>query len=127
MITRDPKLFHYKRTHKKGAANKYEKKLYSLLDDLKIEYEKEYSVKGSKKRFDVYIPTLSILIEIDGDYWHQDNPATCESNIQLRNYKNDLKKNALAQFHNLKLIRIKTSAIDTLTSENLHELILHHS
>lgn len=45
-----------------------ERTLYSFLDEIKIEYEKQYTIKNSTP--DAYIPSLNLCIFVDGEYWH---------------------------------------------------------
>ena len=42
--------------------------LYSILDDLKIKYIKEYPI--GYYNIDCFIPIKYLLIEVQGDYWH---------------------------------------------------------
>ena len=51
------------------AANKFEKDGYALLDSLNIEYLPQHVI-CNKFCVDAFIPTLGIVIQFDGDYWH---------------------------------------------------------
>jgi very-short-patch-repair endonuclease len=56
--------------------------------------------------FDIYVPSLNVLIECDGDYWHGYNLLDEELDvIQTNNRKNDVVKNNIAHKHNIKLYR----------------------
>ena len=48
------------------------------------------------KYYDFYIPTLHLLVEVDGEYWHRMVPAI----------KNDLEKHVLAKELKYNLLRI---------------------
>lgn len=50
------------------SNSKIQNILYSILDDLKIIYIKEYAI--GFYNFDCFIPDKSLLIEVQGDYWH---------------------------------------------------------
>ena len=57
----------------KHSGTKPELKFKEILDSNNIEYKHQYSVqwkKGWKKWYDFYLPTLNLLVEIDGIYWH---------------------------------------------------------
>lgn len=46
------------------------KKVCSILDEMKIEYEIEFYIKGENKRCFYDIKIGNLLIEVNGDYWH---------------------------------------------------------
>lgn len=50
----------------KSSLHKYVEK---ILNYLNIKYENEFNIDGWL--FDIYIPELKILIEIQGEYWHK--------------------------------------------------------
>lgn len=51
-----------------GKVSKIQTQLYSLLDDLNIAYIKEFQL--GPYLFDCFIPSHDLLIECNGDYWH---------------------------------------------------------
>lgn len=51
-----------------GKESKIQKILYSILDDMDINYEKEKII--GFWRYDCYLSDYKIIIECQGDYWH---------------------------------------------------------
>lgn len=47
---------------------KPERILYQTLKDMGIRYESQYWV--GRYRADAYLPDYNVLIEVDGEYWH---------------------------------------------------------
>ena len=68
----------------------------NFLIDSNIKYEKQYLL--SDKRFDFYLVDMQLLVEVDGEYWHQ-----FPSSI-----KNDIEKHRISQNHNIQLVRISS-------------------
>ena len=72
---------------------------------------------SSYREYDVVIPSLRLLIEIDGDFWHA-NPDTCGNQkgnlyeVQLRNIENDTVKTNLAKQHNWNIVRFWESDVN---------------
>lgn len=56
------------RENNPSCGTKIELILYSILDDLKINYYKQYRV--GFYLFDCFLPDYNVLIECNGDYWH---------------------------------------------------------
>jgi very-short-patch-repair endonuclease len=63
------RLLEMNKTQQNTKINKLEKTGYSILDELKILYEKQYLI-GDKFLVDAFIPSHKIVIQFDGDYWH---------------------------------------------------------
>lgn len=79
-----------------------EKFLFNFLSKY---YECKDRVHFDKLEFDIFIPSLNILIEYDGNYWHE-----------FKNKINrDLYKNQYAIKNNFKLIRIRESHLEPLS------------
>lgn len=53
----------------KISPNKLEKAGYSLLDEIGIEYIAQHPI-ANKFVVDAYIPSVNLIIQFDGDYWH---------------------------------------------------------
>lgn len=68
-----------------------------MMKELGVEIVSQKVVKN--KIYDFYIPSKNMVIEVDGDYWHA-NPLIYEgkelNKIQLKNVRNDKKKDSLA-------------------------------
>ena len=96
-----------------------ERLVHSILAKMGIVFETEFRIEN--KYYDVYIPTLNLLIEIDGKYWHgKDVEFTKKSRMQKRAYKNDLYKDGLATSRGYKLVRVWEGEI---TIDKIKELI----
>jgi very-short-patch-repair endonuclease len=54
--------------NQKGYMSSIERKVKDILDELNIEYEPQYPINGFFPDF--AIPSKNIIIECDGDYWH---------------------------------------------------------
>jgi very-short-patch-repair endonuclease len=102
----------YKKKKLLKLPNKFEKRLYLVLDNEKIKYVPQYEV--DRKIYDAYLPDYNVLLEFDGDYFHKKTYKECIYPIQKRNFKNDKKKNWIAKNNGYKLIRIKE--LDYITS-----------
>ena len=91
--------------------------MYNILVQLNVEFETEYSPNWIKpKRYDFYIPSMNIIIEIDGGLGHgkgifQKSKLTNEelNEKQKESLKIDDIKNDIASLHGIILIRIDAS------------------
>lgn len=79
--------------------------MLNLLEQFKVEFKTEYSPKWIKpKRYDFYIPSMKLIIEMDGGFhnkYNNLNGQTKEHSKEIDNYKDKL-----AEEHGLKIIRI---------------------
>ena len=91
----------------KREMSNLERMVADMLDDLKIEYEREKPLKYLQgwRYFDFHLIEHGLLIEVDGAYWHGDNQKP--SYVAMMAKKNDMIKNWLAKKEGYKLIRIK--------------------
>lgn len=89
-----------------GDGIKYPNKfLYSILNQLNIDYIKEYHPKWALGKFyDVYIPSLKLIIEMDGGLGHGNKDTKYATKEESKNI-DELKDN-LANEHGIKVIRI---------------------
>ena len=81
--------------------------MMELLKQLKVEFECEYSPEWIKpKRYDFYIPSKKLIIEMDGGFGHgnESHPNSNYTKEYLINV--DSWKDEQAKIHNLKVIRI---------------------
>lgn len=89
--------FKYEWTRKKPGGNSQtipEKQTCILLDEIGVKYTKEYSLGNFY--YDIHITGTSLLIEVQGDYWHA-NPEiyldknkinqTQQANVRRDHYK----------------------------------------
>lgn len=107
----------------KHSGTKPELKFKSILDDNMIEYKHQYSVqwkKGWKKWYDFYLPSLNLLVEIDGTYWHGKGLKDSELNAQqLQSRLNDIQKIKLATTSGYNIIHIWEDDLDKFKISNL--------
>ena len=84
-----------KKTHEKRGFTSIEIKIYSELARLDLIFDKQKLING---RFlvDAYIPSLNLVIEADGDYWHSLDWAV----------RNDKRKNAYLRKCGYQVLRI---------------------
>jgi G:T-mismatch repair DNA endonuclease (very short patch repair protein) len=86
-----------------------EKKVKEILRELGYQYRVQFMINdlGRKRYFDIYIPRLNTLIEVDGIYWHGKGLLDEQLNaVQRKNRKNDKFKERIAAKHGFKLVRI---------------------
>ena len=85
--------------------------MFNLLKQLNIEFETEYSPNWIKpKRYDFYIPSKNLIIEMDGGFHNKDNNMngqTAEESKEIDNYKDKLAKE-----HGIRVIRIDCDYYD---------------
>jgi very-short-patch-repair endonuclease len=102
----------YKKKKAIKLPNKFERRLYLILETEKIKYLPQFEVGG--KFYDAYLPDYNVLLEFDGFYFHKQSYTECVYPIQKRNLKNDKRKDFIAKVNGYKLIRIKE--LDYVTS-----------
>ncbi len=100
----------------------FEKIIESMLMELGYTYEKEKGFLGFKAyRYDFYIPSENIVIEVDGQQHYTgwgNNPLSLRENK-----KRDAIKNQFCIDNFIKILRIKYDKIDILTPEYLNRRI----
>ena len=91
-----------------------ELKIQGFLKELDIEFQPQYRIKNIKHRYfsDIYIPKMNLVIECDGDYWH-DYPNGKElyhirsremidcGYIVIRLWERDIKKMDINEFRGI--------------------------
>ena len=81
--------------------------MYNLLSQTNIEFISEYSPEWLKrKRFDFYIPSKNLIIEMDGGLGHGNSTHSKSSYTINELAEVDKWKDEQAKIHNLKVIRI---------------------
>lgn len=90
----------------KCKESKPERDMANILDDNNIEYVQEYRLGNNRYHYDVYLPKLKVLIELDGPQHHKSLTYFGGDEGLLRNIRVDTIKNNLAAKHNIPLIRI---------------------
>lgn len=89
-----------------GDGNSYPNKfMLNILKQLNIDFETEYSPDWvNLKSYDFYIPSLNLIIEMDGGFHNRDNNMsgqTKEESKAIDDYKDEQ-----AKLHGMKVIRI---------------------
>jgi len=92
-------------------------KLYKMFEIENIQYIKKYVLDG--KIYDAYLPEYSILLEIDGEFWHPLNLEECKYKFQEESFHNDRLKEEIAKKNGIKLIRIRENQIPKTIKEIL--------
>lgn len=87
---------------RKPSNTKPEQSMAVVLDKIGAEYVFQYRFRGSKFVWDFAIPSLKLLIEVDGCFWH----GCPRCGFESRN-GNDVLKNAFAKERGWALIRVK--------------------
>jgi len=102
--------------------SKSECAMSNILTDNNIAHVQEYRLAGGIYRYDIYLPKLNVLIELDGPQHYVPveyfGGVTNLANVQSR----DRRKNQLAIKHNIPLIRIKHTEFNCLHKAFFREL-----
>ena len=111
---------------KKRPMSNLEQIVADMLDDLKVEYEREKPLKYLQgwRYYDFNLIEHGVLIEVDGNYWHDSRGKP--SYVIMMAKKNDIIKNWLAKKEGYELIRIKEKELigeyDTI-KENISQRV----
>lgn len=103
----------------RGNFTGLERKYYLMLKDLNVYYIPQYPLDG--RIFDAYLPDHNILLEFDGAFWHPTTIKDCKYGFQKKNMEVDKMKNAIAEKHGHKIIRIRED--DPITTAELRKLL----
>lgn len=80
--------------------------MFNLLEQIDVRFENEYSPEWlEEKRFDFYIPSKNLIIEMDGDFHYSDNYMN--GTVKEESQAIDKCKDKQAETHNLKVVRVK--------------------
>lgn len=71
-MTKEERLKYLRVWIKAGHTNpsSIEKMIWKVLDELSIDYKTQISFNNGKFIVDIYIPSQRLIIECNGDYWH---------------------------------------------------------
>lgn len=95
--------------------SKGEIKISTALNELKINYQKEYNFKDLPKlRFDFYLPDLNTCIEFDGKQHYEINNFFGGEEAFKKLKENDILKNCFCISNNIILYRIPYNDIDNI-------------
>ena len=81
---REGRLKYMEENPQKNFTSSWEDTFYEILkiQNPDLEIKRQYRISGVNHIFDIAIPELKLLIEIDGDYWH-DNPDGRKRDAQI--------------------------------------------
>lgn len=85
----------------KANPSSIERDIWEVLDKFSISYETQVSFNNGHFIVDIYIPKQRLIVECNGDYWHN-LPERKERDKRLRNY---------AKNNNYKLVELPESKI----------------
>lgn len=84
--------------------------MMGVLKEMGLDFTPEYSIVGSKSRFDFYIPELGLLVEMDGQQHFVGITFGCTTKTPeqcfAKQYGRDLYKDQLALKNSFHLLRI---------------------
>ena len=111
----------------KKEMSSLERIVADMLDELKIEYEREKPLKYMQgwRYYDFSLIDYKVLIEVDGAYWHGDI-GNKPSYAGMMAKKNDITKNWLAKKEGYTMVLIKEKElVDNYNQvkENISSLI----
>ncbi len=92
-----------------------ESKVMEALDSYRIEYIPQFRPPETTFPYDIYIPSLNLLIEVDGWYWHHSSFA-----ISIGAPERDVRKTQVAKDLGYNIIRFRE---DDLNSIGANELV----
>lgn len=99
-------------------SSKGETKIFKLLTDNNIKFEKNYKFRECKFKnelpFDFYLPDFNICIEYDGELHFKEIKNFGGKNKLLDYQRNDQIKNDFCSINNIKLLRIKYTDFDKI-------------
>ena len=102
--------------------SKYEERIVCLLRAAGIKFvrEKTFSdLRGGRFRYDFYLPSFNILIEVDGEqHFHQVAKFQKNKTDFLKQQENDRRKNSYALANNIPLFRIPYWEFENLKNAN---------
>lgn len=91
-----------------GGDSYPNKLMKAVLEDVGVEYMREYSPKWiAPKRYDFYIPSINIIIEMNGLQHETDTSFSGRKSYADEVKKNDLYKKRKAEENNINIIEIK--------------------
>jgi very-short-patch-repair endonuclease len=88
----------YINNHQYENKTKLELYFESILNSVGLNFVSQYLICGYN--FDYYIPTMDMVIEVDGDFWHcnpKKYPNGPKYKSQIITLKNDKKKNLICE------------------------------
>lgn len=77
---------------------------YDKLNSENITFYREYSIPGTSKKYDIFIPEYLLLIELDSKSFHN----------TTKQHKNDYLKDCLAVNGGYKIIRLNMNQLNSI-------------
>lgn len=85
--------------------------MFSVLKQLNVDFETEYSpVWANGRRYDFYIPSKNLIIEMDGGFHYMDNDMTGQTADEIKDI--DLWKDSQAKLNNIEIVRVDSTKSD---------------
>lgn len=103
-----------------------EKIMFNMLGQLEIDFISEYSPSwAGRSRYDFYIPSKNLIIEMDGAFHYIDNDMSNTTKEEAMNLDN--RKELLANKHGINVIRVdsRTSRIEYIKSKIKESEVIH--
>ena len=117
----EPKAKKPRQKPKYGSSKLEDRFASNFLDKLGVVYERQFEAKDIKRFYDFKIG--SILIEVDGDYWHGKDLVDVDKNrMQKHSEWVDEVKNEWAISHGYLLYRVWESDINNNGAKVMEEL-----
>lgn len=92
--------------YRPGRVSNLDRMAYELLDDLGVDYVRQYHPPGCPYWFDIFLPGSGLLVELDSQYWHRGPEAERKGTIDR-----DRRKDAWAKKHGYDIVRLKVGDI----------------
>jgi G:T-mismatch repair DNA endonuclease (very short patch repair protein) len=110
-------------------TSKLEDRFAEMLEQLTIKYTRQYAVKEITSLYDFHLPEHKILIEVHGDFWHN-NPAITKFSVpkyaaQISNVTSDKIKKEWCEKNNIQLLVFWETDINERPFWVIQQLLSH--
>lgn len=110
---------------KNAKKTSLEKKFENYLKSVGIKYEYNFQIGfvskygiTANRYYDFYLQSINTLFELHGSYWHPKKKNENLSEIQLKNFENDIFKKELAKERGYNLVVIYDHELDKFIKNN---------
>jgi hypothetical protein len=114
------------RLGKSSLEQKFESRLVDLkipyIHNYKISYRPQDALADRYKYYDFYLPKFNKLVELHGTYWHPKKLNENLSELQIKNYHNDIFKQQLAMNRGYELDVVYDTELDTYIDKLIAEI-----
>ncbi len=105
--------------------SKREIRIKNILEENKINYQREFKIKNCNKRYDFYLPDFKVFIEIDGEQHFISTNYNKKYGIEYSR-KVDVEKTINAFNNGFRIIRLDYKFIDKHCNKKLTKFILRY-